>query len=125
VVLLVAYATRVCGITDRGQVFGFSKLAGMKAGSRNETLSGKFQKNQTPDPDLALAGKNQPTGSKHLHSLVTKAGMTRKLARPSAHLIISGRLAAGVHSRAALGVIPTLPKSSRSASQQVWIVISG
>ncbi len=53
------------------------------------------------------------------HSSSTKAGTTRKLARPSAHLIVSGRLANSVHRRLGCGMIPTRPRSRRSESQQV------
>ena len=48
----------------------------------------------------------------------------RKPARPSAHFSILGFLAAGVQSFVGSGIIPTRPRSSRSASQQTWIVMS-
>ena len=53
------------------------------------------------------------------HSSRTNSGTTRKAARPSAHLIVSGLLATSVPRYFGCGVIPTRPRSSRSASQQV------
>ena len=53
------------------------------------------------------------------------SGITPKVALPSAHLMTSGRFATSVQSRPGRGVIPTRPRSRRSASQHVWIVTSG
>ena len=76
-------------------------------------------------PGITTTGAAEAAPGRCPHSVLTNSGTTPRLALPSAHAIISGLFAASVQSRLGCGVMPTRPRSSRSASQQVRIVTSG